>query len=236
MKRIILSLSHAREQFSYLDSVHAAIVAGLVRAGADVDLVCGARAAPWTFAVQGFARSGGLRKFRSITISTSSPEIGDILSKLDPRDVEVMSSNGDRISLSGARKMEIPDPVAIGTCEHAFAFISPFAVMLQKHEKEKTMFARDFSEVDLSAAFTRGLSQRLGRDVALDVSIDPLTRLTSNSPKIVRLRKQKDRIITVPAFSTTLTLRGSADDIRSAYFAGLGAKTRYGFGCLGTVR
>lgn len=236
MKRILLSLPHAREQFSFLDSVHAAIVAGFVRSGANLDQVCGEKAAPWTFAIQGFAKSGGQRRLRSITISTSDAIIGEILSKLDPRDVEVVSSNGDRVSMSGAHKIEITDPIPEGTSEHVFTFISPLALMLQKHQKGKTEFARNISDIDLSAALKRGLSQRIGRQVNLEASIDPLTRLTSSNPTIVRLRKQKDQVVTVPAFTTTLTLRGSTEDIRTAYFSGLGAKTRYGFGCLGTVR
>jgi hypothetical protein len=64
------------------------------------------------------------------------------------------------------------------------------------------------------------------------VTPDPLSALTDGSqPVLVRVRKTGTRDLILPALSVILTLRGEVADVRDAYLAGLGEKTRYGFGC-----
>ena len=61
---------------------------------------------------------------------------------------------------------------------------------------------------------------------------DRLSALTEGAtPVLVRVRRSGVRDLILPALSAVLTLGGPAADLRDAYLAGLGEKTRYGFGC-----
>ena len=50
-------------------------------------------------------------------------------------------------------------------------------------------------------------------------------------PRIVTVRKSGSRTIRFPAFQLPMTIEGPHETLATAFFAGLGEKTRYGFGC-----
>ena len=84
MLRIRLIFNHMRPQFRFLDSVNAALVAGLTEAGVPAERVTGRDAGPWTFAVAGFSKRGGITVMSGLTISTADAEIAHALEELDP--------------------------------------------------------------------------------------------------------------------------------------------------------
>lgn len=232
MQRAFLFLERRSVSYFYLDSVHGALVNGFKAAGLAPALFIGPEARPWTFATKGYAQSGGQLFLKGITISTSDAEIANALLRLDPSEIRHSSSNGDEIDMNGAVKKVVPDPICMGQDTFSICFASPFLLSRARAaaNPEKS-YADSLTGVDLSAAFSAGLTRRLGRDVALDVQIDPLSAAVSGRPRLVSLRKAAKRRVVVPAFSTMLTLRGNTEDLRLAYYAGLGEKTHYGFGC-----
>jgi CRISPR-associated endoribonuclease Cas6 len=119
----------------------------------------------------------------------------------------------------------------------AICFASPFLLSQPRANRASGKgYVEDIRGQDLSLAFSRGLTRRLGRQVDIQVAIDPLSLATDGArPRIVSLRKAANRKVMVPAFSVQMTLRGTTDDLRAAYYAGLGEKTRYGFGCPATL-
>ena len=138
--------------------------------------------------------------------------------------------------MSGAWKKLVANPVCDGQEELAVCFASPFLLSRGKTSgNPDKCYVNCLVGMDLSAAFSKGLTRRLKRKVELNVQADPLSLALSGKPRIISVRRAPNRLVTVPAFSIMLTLRGSTDDIRAAYFAGLGEKTRYGFGCAATL-
>lgn len=237
MFRIFLAIDGQALPYSYQDSVHAAIIAGLRAAGFSEEQLVGPRALPWTFAAKGFARPGGRLFLKGLTISTSDPVLAEGLIRLEPGNIQHSSSNADRINLKHARKIAISDPFWEGQETLAICFASPFVLSKPRtgRTSQKAYIERLAGE-DLSRAFSQGLTRRLGRPVEIAVEADKLSLATEGArPRIVSLRQAPNRRVTVPAFSLHLRLKGTTDDLRAAYYAGLGEKTRYGFGCPATL-
>ena len=122
----------------------------------------------------------------------------------------------------------IPAP---GTRELCVYFPGRFALIRPKTGRSATEYARSTTNTDFPVALKAGLDRRAGRVLDLEVAIDPLTLATEGRAVPVALRKSGDRRILIPAFDMPVTLRGNPDDLAWAFHAGLGAKTRQGFGC-----
>lgn len=230
MHRIIITPSR-KVNFRFLDSVQAALVEGLVHAGLPGDALVGHTAHPWTFACLGWTRKGGLRTLSRLVVSSASDTISAALGKLDPARIRKTSANGDVINLDGARirpDAHVPVPE---TRELCVAFPGRFALTLLKSKRSATEFARSATDTDFPAALKAGLDRRAGRTLDLEIAIDPLTLATDGRAVPVALRKSGDRRIMIPAFDMPVTLRGNPADLAWAFHAGLGAKTRQGFGC-----
>jgi hypothetical protein len=228
LTRVILELASPL-RIRYRDSIHAALVTALRASGAEEDAVIGLAAVPWTFAVEGRSFAGGGSRINKLTISTADPGLGEILLRLDPAAIRYVSSNGDRIDLAGALMRPDPLPLHAGQDILTVGFASPFLISERGATKS---YARRITGLDLSAAFSAGLSRRLKRPVQLTAVPDSLSARTDGAePILVRVRKSGTRDLILPALSVILTLRGDAADLRDAYLGGLGEKTRYGFGC-----
>jgi CRISPR-associated endoribonuclease Cas6 len=229
LQRITIELSRSIK-LRYRDSIHAALITGLRAAGAPEPLVLGLSAAPWTFATQGVSYPGGVSVIRSVTISTSSTELGAHFLKLDPASVRYVSSNGDKPDFTGGTLRVEPLPFHPEQDSLTVGFASPF--LISDRVAPTKSYARAVLGIDLSAAFSAGLSRRLGRQVRLQVTPDRLSAATDGAqPVLVRVRKSRGRDLILPALSAVLTLHGKPSDLRDAYLSGLGEKTRYGFGC-----
>ena len=231
--RIHIDLSGAPQSMRYTDSMNAAIVAGLTATGLASAEVTGAHALPWTFALHRAPdrtrlNPNGGTLVHGVTISSPSPRVADALSRLDPADLTVASSNGDRICCAGG--LVLRDEPEIRAEGLMVTFASPVLLMRKKQGSEKTVWADAPDQVDLGPALHRGLSNRAGRD--LDLRITPV-ELAPAERIMVPLRRDARRGLdmVLPAFRILLRLEGAVEDIRFAYLAGFGAKTRAGFGC-----
>lgn len=221
-----------QQAYRYTDSIHRAIVEALAAAGATTADLVGANAKPWTFAAQGEDLRGERSLLRYLTISTSDPHLSSLLEKLDTARIVSSSDNGDKIDCAGAslsfmtaQGLPIDNALTVN-------FASPFVVSKKKETKSATEHLTSLKDADLSAAFSAGLSRRIGRAAKLRVTIDRLSLATYGaSPRRVNVRKAGSRAVFFPAFQLPMTLEGPDRDLAAAFFAGLGEKTRYGFGC-----
>lgn len=228
--RIYLDLSRAPQRLRYQDSMNAAIVAALAEAGVASKDMVGRDAHPWTFGMSGQARPGGHSAVTGLTISTPSEVLAAALMKIRPEWIRVNSSNGDRIDCAGARR-HLGRVLAAGVSEVAIFFASPILIKPFGGDA-KTEWVEDFGALDFDAALRRSLERRAGREMDISFAADPLTLAVGVTKRLVHLRKAAaGRKVIVPAFSLPLTMRGEPADVRFAYLAGLGAKTRAGFGC-----
>lgn len=151
---------------------------------------------------------------------------------LSPRAVRVASSNGDRIDLSHGLLHEMPERLTAETSDAMFMFASPFVLPQKKNGIEKTRYLDRLDGVDVDAALRRSLERRVGRPLDIAFGIDSLSLRADGGPRIVRYRRMKNgRDQMISAFSLPVAVKGAPEAIRFAYFAGLGAKTRVGFGC-----
>lgn len=228
--RIMLDIRRTPQRAKYVDSINAALVAGLVALGTKSKDVVGMSAKPWTFGVEGRTDRKGATLIMSVTVSTPDAELGAALARLDPDAIRCSSSNGD-VLYFGAARHEIIDTANAKTEELMVAFASPFIIPLQKSDPSKKAYSDDLSEVDLDAALRTGLERRAGRDLEVSFHVDPLSRMTDVKKRVIPLRKSPRGTIHVPAFAVPMTLRGTPEDVEFAFLAGLGAKTRAGFGC-----
>ena len=235
MHRVLIT-PQRKVHFRFLDSVQAALVEGLVHAGVPGEMVVGYSAHPWTFACYGWTRRGGLRTLSRLVISSASDRISRAFGQLDPTRIRKTSANGDVINLAGARlrpDAHIPVP---GTRELCVIFPGRFVLMRPKSTRSVTEYVRTTTDTDFPAALKAGLDRRAGRSLDLEVEIDHLTLATEGRAVPVALRKSGDRRIVIPSFDMPITLRGNPDDLAWAFHAGLGAKTRQGFGCPALTR
>jgi hypothetical protein len=217
-----------------VDSIHAALINALRIAGVPPSDLIGERAKPWTFAGEGWARPGGAKVLRALSLATPDPVMAMCLRRLRPEAARVASVNGDRIDLTGSTIVEEVDP--IGPRQRAIYLqpLSPFVIGRRRMARSGGRWVETLEEADLSAAFSAGLSRRIGREVSLSVRVDRLAIAGGSLDAVpVRTRAAKNRDIFIPAFNVPITLEGSDEDLRAAWFAGLGEKCRYGFGCFG---
>ena len=237
MKRIRLSApGGASVRFKYRDSVHAALVAGLTAAGADAARLIGAAAAPWTFATASRAREGGQKVAWAITVSSPDAELAAAIGRLDPAAAMVRSCNGDVIDLAGWTVSDEEDPVLPGTTALGVIARAPIAVSRRRAARDNGQrWHASFADCDLGAAASARLSALAGRPVSLRVAADPLyLRANPEHAVSVKIRRTAGgRDITVRGLEAPLAIEGSEEDLRLAWYAGIGEKTRYGFGCLG---
>ena len=231
--RVFIDLRRQPLQYRYLDSVHAALVAALTESGLESREVVGESAQHWCFAAKGYSQSNGPSIMTGVTISTASEQFADALIRVDPRSARVSSTNGDRLDLSHGVLRAVPDRLCPDTDAAMFVCGSPFVLV---HKKDgvstKTRYVGDLGEVDIDAALRSGLERRAGRPLDISFHIDRLSLRADGRPRVVRYRRmahRRDQMI--DAFSLPVSVRGEPEAVRFAYLAGLGAKTRVGFGC-----
>lgn len=230
--RIFIDIGDRPVSYRYLDSVHAATVAGLAEAGVGSRSLVGESALNWCFAAKGYALKGGDCVLTGITISAASEEVAAALTAIDPRAMRVASSNGDRLDLSHGRVRQIPDRLSPNAREATFMFASPFVIPQKKSGVEKTRYFARLDGVDIDSALRCGLERRAGRPLEIDFAIDRLSLRADGAPRIVRYRRMNNgRDQMIDAFALPVCVRGAPEAMRFAYLAGLGAKTRVGFGC-----
>lgn len=229
--RQFIDLSRNPVSFRFMDSMNAALVASLTSAGGAPEDLVGNGAAPWTFGVKGYTKPGGEMVATGVLLSTPSATLASAFEKLDPRSAVVCSANGDRIDLGKGFKTRCRAAPGVDQDEAMLCFQSPVAIMQKKDTREKTAWVESLTEIDIDAALKTGLERRAGRSLDIAFAMDRLTRMTAIRRKVPIRRDRQGRSSFVIAFSAPIAVRGTPADLRFAYLAGLGAKTRAGFGC-----
>ncbi len=234
MNRIRLSLPRGqRAQFRHQDLVHDAIVNALTTAGAKPEEVIGASAEPWTFATLGFHR-GHDGEVHGLVVSTPSPLLAPVLSELKPGAVRyARAATGELFDFSAATCYAESAPLCDDPGMLGVLTLSPIAIS-DPSARPKRWFT-SFDQCDLSAAANARLSKIAGRPVSLRVQPDSLyLRAKPTHSVLVSTKRMKNGSSAfVLAMHAPLVLAGSRADLLLAWYAGLGEKTRNGFGCIG---
>lgn len=240
MLRIRLQLlkEEPLQQYDHQDLLHDAIVNALIAAGADSADIIGHQAKPWTFAPLGWHR-GHTGVTHGLVIATADHGLARVLSRLDPAQVSKRRWDAGSVNFSGATLHLEPDPVLPGQTRLGCLLLSPLVLKDHNHTGKGKRWHSDLNGLSatLSEVLNRKLSFIAGREVALQFYPDSLyLRANPKHSVLVNLKVFKDgRKSFVIGMQAPLLLEGSEADLRLAWYAGIGEKTRSGFGCLGLI-
>lgn len=219
-----------------LDIIHDALVNAWTATGMEADEVIGANSRIWHFAALGWSRNGGSRA-HTLVIGTPDPELGKSLSRINPSQIRhARASTGEAVDFSAAAVEIDPDPVISGTGSLGVVMLSP--LVISRKEKGKRQWFNNIDEADLSSAVNTRLSRLSGRPVQLKVEPDRLyIRCNPKHDTLVPIKQLPDgRKSFVIGMRVPLVIQGTKDDLRLAWYAGIGEKTRFGFGCIGIAQ
>lgn len=223
------------------DILHDALVNAWTAAGAESEQVIGASALPWNFAVLGWHRQGG-NQAHSLVVSTPDPNLARILARLDPAHIRYARAlTAESVDFSAADIRIEPDPIAPGQTLLGVVMLSPLAIRDYVPSTPSTSsgtgkrWHTDLSQVDISAAVNARLSKISRREVKLNIQPDSLyLRCNPKHSTLVPLKRLANgKTAFVIGMNAPLVLQGPEEDLRLAWYAGIGEKTRNGFGCIG---
>lgn len=235
MLRIRLTLPRPLTQtYTHQDLIHDAIINGLETAGCNASDLMGLNARFWTFAPIGW-HNGHQGFVHSLIISTSDLDIARALTRLKPETLTQRRWNGETLSFAGAQLTIEPDPIFPQQTQLAGLLLSP--LVLQTKQGTGKQWCKDLNNLDLSEIISRKLSAKAGRLIQLTIQPDSLyLRANPKHSVLVNLKHfpngQKSFVI---GMQVPLLIQGREDDLRFAWYAGIGEKTRNGFGCLGLL-
>ncbi len=233
--RLQLSKQEPLQQYDHLDLIHDALVNALIAAGANNSDVIGYQAKPWTFAPLGW-HSGHVGLAHGLVVSTADARLARVLDRLDPTQVFKHRRNDANVNFADANLLIEPDPILPQQTQLACLMLSPLVLHDESHTgKSKHWYSNLNDLANLSQIINRKLSFVAGREVHLKIYPDLLyLRLNPEHSVLVNLKTLKNRHKSfVIGMQAPLVLEGSEDDLRLAWYAGIGEKTRSGFGCLG---
>lgn len=240
MLRIRLQLPQGEplQQYDHHDLLHDALVNALIAAGADSTDVIGPQAKPWTFAPTGWHR--GHQGFaHGLVVATADSGLARALSRLDPAQVAKRRWDAASVNFAAASVRLEPDPILPGQTQLGCLMLSPLALHDDAHTGKGKRWHRNLNGLgaNLGLAINRKLSFLAGREVQLRVYPDSLyLRANPEHSVLVNLKTFRDGSKSfVVGMQAPLLLEGSEADLRLAWYAGIGEKTRSGFGCLGLI-
>lgn len=233
MRRYRFSLPPGQSiDYRYLDILHDALVTAWTAQGIAAEQVIGPAARPWNFAALGFHR-GKTGRVHTLVVTTPAPELTDALDRMCPEDIRyTRAKTGETVEFGAGRKTEDPSPIAPGQGVLSVLLLSPLAL-----RSPDRRWHSDLAQVDLDTALNTRLSRLAGRSVALRARADSLyLRANPRHSVLVSLKGNSDgQAGFVIGMQAPLVLTGSDEDLRLAWYAGLGEKTRSGFGCIGLL-
>lgn len=236
--RLQLPKGEAVQEYDHHDLLHDALINALIAAGAKREDIIGHRAKPWTFAPLGW-HQGHKGMAYGLTISTADMELARVLTRLDPAQVVKRRWNASSVNFHAAQLHIEPDPILAGQTQLGCLMLSPLVLRDQHHQGSGKRWHKDLSKLDtqLSQIINHKLSLQAGREVNLQIHPDSLyLRANPKHSVLVNLKVfengSKSFVIGMQA---PLLLAGSEEDLRLAWYAGIGEKTRTGFGCLGLL-
>lgn len=240
MLRIRLQLPKGEplQQYDHHDLLHDALINGLTAAGADSSELIGPQAKPWTFAPIGWHR-GHQGYVHTLVVSTADSGLARALSRLDPAHVVQRRWDAASVNFAAASVRMEPDPVLPGQTQLGCLLLSPLVLQDHSHTGKGKRWHRNLNDLsaDLGQIINRKLSFMAGREVQLGLFPDSLyLRANPQHSVLVNLKTFRDGSKSfVIGMQAPLLLEGSEEDLRLAWYAGIGEKTRSGFGCLGLV-
>lgn len=229
--RIVLPKGHSAE-YRFLDILHDALTTGMIAAGASPESVIGRSAGLWHFAALGWKNKSACR-VHTLVAGAADPKIAEALERIRAEDiVYVRAKTGEAVDFSGAEIRPDPAPIAPGQKALGVVMLSPLAI---SQRNGSGRWHSVMTEVDLGAAISARLSRIAKRPVSIRAEPDTL---------YLRTRPQHSTLVPVkqmnggsPAFvigmRAPLVLRGEPEDLRLAWYGGIGEKNRNGFGCIG---
>lgn len=228
------------------DLIHDALVAAFLEAGARSDQVMGAKSLPWNFAPitaggrYDAERGVSIRRLRSLVVSSADPKISAWLEQIQAEQiVAARALSAEIISLVGATKSEEIAPFVKHQEATAVHWLSPFLRRPARAVgiKKKQSWLVDPKEMEKRSP-GEDLARRLGREGNLGLSwaADRLVLRSGAKRHSVDLKAhpKTGRAMWVSGTMVPFVLSGPTESLVLAWYAGLGAKTRMGFGCWDT--
>lgn len=232
MKRIRISLGRGNKvSYKYLAVLHEALVKAWTAAGTPEEEITGMHAKPWTFAPLGF-RKHGMNHAHTLVVSTPSLALAESLMRIKPCEVcQRKVHTGETVDFTGATVSVEPDPVFPATESLAVLTLSPFLISGNNGSR----WHNNLNDFDISSAVNERLSCLANREVELDIKPDDhYIRTNTKYDCLVRIKKNKQgKEVFAIGMRVPLVLSGRKEDLRFAWYCGIGEKTRTGFGCLG---
>ncbi|EFK07879.1 putative CRISPR-associated endoribonuclease Cas6 [delta proteobacterium NaphS2] len=234
MYRVRITLPKRKSvDYRNLDILHDALVNAWVAAGAPAKTVVGPNAGMWHFAALGWRQNGGNR-VHTLVVGTPDLQLGVWLSDMNPSDIRyARAATGEAVDFSAADVEMDPDPVAPGLTSLGVVMLSPLVV--SRKESGKRRWASSIDEVDLTSAVSTRLSRMAERSVRIKAAPDRLyVRCNPKHDTLIPLKQFPDgRKSFVIGMRVPLVLQGPEEDLRLAWYGGIGEKNRFGFGCIG---
>lgn len=220
--------------YRHLDIIHDALIQGWETAGIAADQVLGHRARVWNFAALGYSRHR-ISYAHNLVIATPDAVLAEALARFKSTAIRyARASTAELVDFSAAEVIPEPDPIVPGLTSLGVLLLSPLALRPSDPPRH---WLQQLNGVDLATAINPRLSRLAGRPVALRIQADALyLRANPRHSVLVSFKQTGDgRSNFVIGLSAPLVLMGNEADLRLAWYAGLGEKTRNGFGCIGLL-
>ncbi|MCK5725759.1 MAG: CRISPR-associated protein Cas6 [Thiotrichaceae bacterium] len=236
MLRLKIQLPPRHSQpYSHYDLLHDAIINALIVAGASPEMIIGEKAKPWTFAALGRAEKE-VRYAHTLIISTTDQKLANYLAKIKPAQIKkTRGYSQERIDFSEANISIETDPIPPIEGIMNVLLLSP--LLIRDRNNKGKQWHTDFNKVELAEAVNHRLSRLAQREVKLMIQADPLyLRANPKHASCITVKKfANGKRSFVLGLQAPLVLAGSEEDLRFAWYAGIGEKNRNGFGCLGLL-
>lgn len=213
----------------------------LEAAGCPAPLLVGPEARHWgagAVCAHRLAPDKPVRRASEILVSTTDPTVASYLAKADPAQMrKTQAATGESIDMRGGSIIPDLAPVAPGSSFIDAIALSPIVVSRRDAGERMTKgrFHGDARGCDLTAAINSRLSRLAGRCVTLNLTPDDFYLATRRDGHAVRVdvKNTGGAPGVVVGMVFPFVLCGTPDDLRLAWYAGLGEKNRLGFGFFG---
>lgn len=234
--RIQLLKPEKAQTYSHQDIIHDALVNAWAAAGATTEDVIGGDSKPWTFAALGWHR-GHTGFAHTLIVSTPDVDLARFLTRFKAETITKRRFDDEYFDFSKASISIEPDPIFPQQTQLACLFCSPVVIQDHARSGKKKVWHSNLAECDLASRVNARLSKLTGREVNLSIVPDSLyLRANPKHSVLVNLKRFKNGNKSfVVGMQAPVILSGSEEDLRLAWYTGLGEKTRNGFGCLGLL-
>jgi CRISPR-associated endoribonuclease Cas6 len=243
MHRVRFRLPKGRQiSFTNFDIIKDSAINMLVAAGANPATLIGPGGCHWgaapvcrSYTAPAGVRGMAIRTASEIVVSTTDPELSSLLAKADPdRMTKSQSATGESVSMAGSAVIPDEDPVVDPGTEFIEAFALTPILLSRAEDRTLGRWHSDVRDVDISTAVSRRLSKISGRSVKVAVEPDTLY-LSGRSSQACRvdIKSNGTKQAVVVGMVFPFTLFGLPEDLRLAWYAGLGERNRLGFGFFG---